>query len=66
MKQCGLSDVSMTEAAVKRDAMLGDIDFEHPLFAPFAESQFSDFTGIRYWKHRSQWRGSGRPPAMDD
>jgi hypothetical protein len=53
LKQCGLPDVSMTEAIVKRDAMLGDIDFEHPLFAPFAESQFSDFTGIRYWKHRS-------------
>jgi hypothetical protein len=53
LKQCGLADVSVAEATVKRDAMLGDIDFEHPLFAPFAESQFSDFTGIRFWKHRS-------------
>lgn len=53
LKQCGISDVEVTEATVKRDAMLGDIDFEHPLFAPFAESQFSDFTGIRFWRHRS-------------
>jgi Aerotolerance regulator N-terminal len=53
LKQCGLEAVTLSEAAVKRDAMLGDIDFEHPLFAPFAESQFSDFTGIRFWKHRS-------------
>lgn len=52
LKQCGLTDMDVTEATVKRDAMLGDIDFEHPLFAPFAESQFSDFTGIRFWKHR--------------
>jgi len=52
LKQCGLGEIEVTEAAVKRDAMLGDIDFEHPLFAPFAESQFSDFTGIRFWKHR--------------
>ncbi len=53
LKQCGLDEVSLTEAVVRRDAMLGDIDFEHPLFAPFAESQFSDFTGIRFWKHRA-------------
>ena len=53
LKQCGLTELDVTEATVKRDAMLGDIDFEHPLFAPFAESQFSDFTGIRFWKHRS-------------
>ena len=53
LKQCGLEEVSLTEATVRRDAMLGDIDFEHSLFAPFAESQFSDFTGIRFWKHRA-------------
>ncbi|MBC8117343.1 MAG: hypothetical protein H7062_23345, partial [Candidatus Saccharimonas sp.] len=53
LKQCGLDEVSLTEAVVRRDAMLGDIDFEHSLFAPFAESQFSDFTGIRFWKHRT-------------
>ena len=52
LRQCGLDDVSLTEAVVRRDAMLGEIDFEHPLFAPFAEAQFSDFTGIRFWKHR--------------
>jgi len=52
LKQCGLGDVVVTEAEVKRDAMIGDLDFEHPLLAPFAESQFSDFTGIRFWKHR--------------
>ena len=53
LRQCGLDDVSLAEATVRRDAMLGEIDFEHPLFAPFAEAQFSDFTGIRFWKHRA-------------
>ncbi len=53
LKQCGLDDVSLKEATTRRDAMLGEIDFEHPLFAPFAEAQFSDFTGIRFWKHRT-------------
>jgi hypothetical protein len=53
LEVCGVPGTTVTEAVVKRDAMLGDIDFEHPLFAPFAESQFSDFTGVRFWKHRS-------------
>lgn len=53
LEDCGVPGITVTEAVVKRDAMLGDIDFEHPLFAPFAESQFSDFTGVRFWKHRS-------------
>ncbi len=40
------------EAKVSQYAMLGEIDFEHPLFAPFADPRFSDFTKIRFWKHR--------------
>jgi hypothetical protein len=32
--------------------MFGQIDFEHPLFAPFADPRFSDFTKIHFWKHR--------------
>jgi len=53
LRMCGVDAVTVTEAEVKPDAMIGDIDFEHPVFAPFAESQFSDFTGIRFWKHRT-------------
>jgi hypothetical protein len=52
LKLCGREGLTVTEATVPKYAMLGDIDFEHPVFAPFAESQFSDFTGIRFWKHR--------------
>lgn len=33
-------------------ALLGEIDFTHPLFAPFAEPRFSDFSHIHFWKHR--------------
>ena len=32
--------------------MLGEIKFDHPLFAPFSGPQFSDFTKIHFWKHR--------------
>lgn len=32
--------------------MFGQIDFQHPLFAPFADPRYSDFTKIHFWKHR--------------
>jgi hypothetical protein len=41
----------ITEAAGDY-ALLGNIDFTHPLFAPFADPRFSDFTHIHFWKHR--------------
>ena len=33
--------------------LLGEIDFSHPLFVPFANPRYSDFTKIHFWKHRS-------------
>lgn len=52
LKLCGRDGLTVTEATVPKYAMFADINFDHPVFAPFAESQFSDFTGIRFWKHR--------------
>lgn len=40
------------EADVDQYAMLTDIDFEHPLFAPFSDPRFADFTKLHIWKHR--------------
>ncbi len=34
------------------DVMLGEIKFDHPLFAPLAGAQFNDFTKIHFWRHR--------------
>ncbi|MBM4077113.1 MAG: hypothetical protein FJ267_15895, partial [Planctomycetes bacterium] len=52
LKLCEIPDTGLTEATGQRDSMLEEIDFEHSLFMPFSESRFSDFTGIRFWKHR--------------
>jgi hypothetical protein len=30
--------------------LLGEIDFSHPLFAPFATAPYSDFTKIHFWQ----------------
>lgn len=41
------------EANVSDYAMLGQIDFEHPLFSTFADIRFADFSSIRFWRHRN-------------
>lgn len=33
--------------------LLGEVDFEHPVFAPFADARYNDFTKIHFWKFRS-------------
>lgn len=48
----GVSELPMKESPAGRYALLGSIDFGHPIFAPFADPRYSDFTKIRFWKHR--------------
>jgi hypothetical protein len=48
----GVSPWTIEEAVVGRDVMLGEIAFDHPLFASLAGAQFNDFTKIRFWKYR--------------
>jgi hypothetical protein len=48
----GVPDVNAAEAAVANYAMFSQMNFEHPLLAPFSDPRFSDFTKIRLWKHR--------------
>ena len=48
----GSEAIRVSEAEVKGYALLGQIDFRHPLFAPFADPRYSDFTKIHFWRHR--------------
>ncbi len=43
--------VSLQEIRPPNYAMLGEIDFRHPIFAAFADPRFSDFTKIHFWKY---------------
>lgn len=47
----GLPDAQLSEA-VGGFALLGRIDFKHPIFSPFDDPRFSDFSRIHFWKHR--------------
>jgi hypothetical protein len=33
--------------------LLGEIDFTNPLFQPFANPRYNDFTRIHFWQHRA-------------
>jgi hypothetical protein len=48
----GVERLNLQEAQVRNYAMLAEINFQHPLFAPFADPRFSDFTKIHFWKYR--------------
>ncbi len=47
-----LPNLPAEERSGSRHALLGQVDFTHPLFVPFADPRFSDFTRIYFWKHR--------------
>jgi hypothetical protein len=45
--------IEIAEATGGRNyALIARVVLDHPLFAPFADSRFSDFTKIHFWKHR--------------
>jgi hypothetical protein len=48
----GLDQINCEEAKVDEYAMLGPIEFEHPLLSAFSEPRFGDFTKIHFWKYR--------------
>lgn len=57
---------AVEEAPSARYAMLKDIAFDHPLFAPLAGPQFGDFTKVHFWKHRRVPEAGARVLARFD
>jgi len=48
----GVGDVKVEESPPRDFSLLGRVDTRHPLFAPFADARFGDFTKIHFWRHR--------------
>ncbi len=48
----GVTGIEKSEDAKTKQnyAMLGNIDFSHPVFSPFSGPRFNDFTEIRFWE----------------
>lgn len=44
--------IRVSEGSVQNYVLFSKIDFRHPLFAPFADAKFSDFTKLNFWKYR--------------
>ncbi len=55
-------DFRATDQRLSGYALLAELDFSHPLLAPFADPRFSDFTRIRFWQYRrfdcADWPGA--------
>jgi hypothetical protein len=49
----GATHFTVAEAPVSNFGLFGRIDFQAPLFAPFSDARFSDFTKIHFWKYRN-------------
>lgn len=48
----GIANINCEEADAGRYAMLGQIEFAHPLLAVFSDPRFGDFTKVHFWKYR--------------
>jgi hypothetical protein len=48
----GVGKIELQEAQTNRYAMLGRLEFDHPLLKPFSDPRFGDFTRIHFWKYR--------------
>lgn len=46
------TDIPVEEVVPERPALLGRIDFEDPVFAPFSDPKFSNFSSIATWRYR--------------
>jgi hypothetical protein len=64
----GLESAAAAPPAKGGYLLLGEIDFTHPLFAPFANPPYSDFTKIHFWQSwklalRAPIEGQASPPV---
>jgi hypothetical protein len=46
----GITNIESSDKPSNDYAMLGNIDFSHPAFAPFSGPRFNDFTQVRFWE----------------
>lgn len=47
-----VTSVTIEEAEIDDYALTGKLDYRHPVFQPFADPRFNDFSKLRFWSHR--------------
>ncbi|HAV65038.1 MAG TPA: hypothetical protein DCY13_22045, partial [Verrucomicrobiales bacterium] len=47
-----LPALPVSEGQERNYALLARIEFTHPVFSPFLDTRFSDFSGIQFWRYR--------------
>ncbi len=51
-------------STARSDALIGQVDFQHPLFSLFADPRYSDFSHIRFWQPQSVSLPAGSKVAV--
>ncbi|MEM7473885.1 MAG: BatA domain-containing protein [Planctomycetota bacterium] len=46
-------DLTVGESELSDFALIGWVDYRSPVFSPFADPRFNDFSKIRFWSHRN-------------
>jgi hypothetical protein len=57
-----VADLPCEEVHPSSYALLGELDFRHPVFSPFSDPRYSDFTKIHFWKY-ARLDAAGVPSA---
>jgi hypothetical protein len=52
LSQLSGTPIQASEAPAERFALIARMEYDDPLFAPFSDARYSDFTRIHFWKHR--------------
>ncbi|QDV26158.1 BatA domain-containing protein [Aureliella helgolandensis] len=61
-----IEGITVGEAKVDDFALMSAIDYSHPVFAPFADPRFNDFSKIRFWQHRQISLPEAQTPSLPD
>ena len=48
----GAAELPVAEAPKRDFALLARVDTRHPMFSPFGDARFGDFSRIHFWNHR--------------
>jgi hypothetical protein len=64
--ETGVAGAGQSGGGAAGYSLISHVELGHPLFAPFADARFADFSKIHFWKHRAvKWDHPGGAQEPD-
>jgi hypothetical protein len=60
----GQETLDVEEAQARQFSLISRVQLDHPIFTPFADPRFADFTTIHFWRHRRVRLGDSSPARV--